>query len=253
MKATKKIVGATAALVAAVALSAGSTFAWFATNDTVTAGGMSVSVTTSDSYLVISDTISDFDGAGTAVNFTGGTKALKPSTHDDSAGDVKLKYVNNPSSIDPETGLKDDEEGTADLTYTNVVKSETNESEYYYDYIVYLANVGGQLASQTLTLTFDKSTTDVSANPILNAVSVDIYFNDVFDSTVNIKEMVAASGDHIVTESGVTIPSTEADGFKVTMRVYVDGALTVDGGSSAYVNSASVRTAACAFTVNFSI
>lgn len=55
MKATKKIVGATAALVAAVALSAGSTFAWFTANDTVTATGLSVDVTTVNN-LLISDT-----------------------------------------------------------------------------------------------------------------------------------------------------------------------------------------------------
>ena len=52
MKATKKIVGATAALVAAVALSAGSTFAWFATNNTVDVTGMNVSVTSGNSLWV---------------------------------------------------------------------------------------------------------------------------------------------------------------------------------------------------------
>lgn len=55
MKATKKIVGAACALVAAVALSAGSTFAWFVSNGSVTATGLQVDVTTSNSYLVISD------------------------------------------------------------------------------------------------------------------------------------------------------------------------------------------------------
>lgn len=44
MKATKKIVGATAALVAALALSAGSTFAWFTANTEVSAEGMNVIV-----------------------------------------------------------------------------------------------------------------------------------------------------------------------------------------------------------------
>lgn len=53
MKATKKIVGAACALVAAVALSAGSTFAWFASNGTVTASGLQIDVNTSNSYLVI--------------------------------------------------------------------------------------------------------------------------------------------------------------------------------------------------------
>lgn len=45
MKATKKIVGAACALVAAVALSAGSTFAWFASSNEVSATGMKVQAT----------------------------------------------------------------------------------------------------------------------------------------------------------------------------------------------------------------
>lgn len=55
MKATKKIVGAACALVAAVALSAGSTFAWFVSNKSVTANGLEIGVVTNNSYLVISD------------------------------------------------------------------------------------------------------------------------------------------------------------------------------------------------------
>ena len=57
MKATKKIVGAACALVAAVALSAGSTFAWFSTNGSVDAKGLEVKVSTNNAYLVIADTV----------------------------------------------------------------------------------------------------------------------------------------------------------------------------------------------------
>lgn len=56
MKATKKIVGAACALVAAVALSAGSTFAWFSSNGTVDAKGLEVAVSTNNAYLIIADT-----------------------------------------------------------------------------------------------------------------------------------------------------------------------------------------------------
>lgn len=67
MKATKKIVGAACALVAAVALSAGSTFAWFAMNNSVTATGMQVDVKTENTYLLISSsksTASDIQSDG---------------------------------------------------------------------------------------------------------------------------------------------------------------------------------------------
>ena len=55
MKATKKIVGAACALVAAVALSAGSTFAWFAMNDTVTATNMQIQATTASNLAISAD------------------------------------------------------------------------------------------------------------------------------------------------------------------------------------------------------
>lgn len=53
MKATKKIVGAACALVAATALAAGSTFAWFTSNGTVDAKGLEIEVNTNNSYLII--------------------------------------------------------------------------------------------------------------------------------------------------------------------------------------------------------
>lgn len=52
MKATKKIVGAACALVAAVALSAGSTYAWFAANNEVSADGMTVSAVSPANLLI---------------------------------------------------------------------------------------------------------------------------------------------------------------------------------------------------------
>ncbi|MCM1438707.1 MAG: SipW-dependent-type signal peptide-containing protein [Roseburia sp.] len=53
MKATKKIVGAACALVAAVALSAGSTFAWFTSNSNVTVGQIEATVVTMGGDLQI--------------------------------------------------------------------------------------------------------------------------------------------------------------------------------------------------------
>lgn len=97
MKATKKIVGAACALVAAVALSAGSTFAWFVSNASVTATGLQVDVATSNSYLVISDdynTLRDGTSANkTSITLVSGEAAIKPSAHKEvaeSAGGDKI-------------------------------------------------------------------------------------------------------------------------------------------------------------------
>lgn len=80
MKATKKIVGAACALVAAVALSAGSTFAWFSNSGKVTATGMNVKAKTSEA-LVISNSNSDTAEWGiTAASSDEDTTELTPAS-----------------------------------------------------------------------------------------------------------------------------------------------------------------------------
>lgn len=53
MKASKKLIGASVALVAALAVSVGTTYAWFTTNNTVTVDNIQAQVTTGDSNLEI--------------------------------------------------------------------------------------------------------------------------------------------------------------------------------------------------------
>lgn len=81
MKATKKIVGAACALVAAVALSAGSTFAWFSSNGTVRATGLTVEASTSNAYLIIGKTTADLDKNLTSITMDSPSDALKPSAY----------------------------------------------------------------------------------------------------------------------------------------------------------------------------
>lgn len=90
MKATKKIVGAACALVAAVALSAGTTFAWFVSNASVTATGLKVDVATSNSYLVISDGYSSLRTSNLktiSLAPSGDATKLKPSAHKEVVSD----------------------------------------------------------------------------------------------------------------------------------------------------------------------
>ena len=90
MKATKKIVGATAALVAAVALSAGSTFAWFAASSTATIDGMSVSVASSNNLLISQSEGSGFTGALTLTETTASN--IKPCSTDGEASITTGSY-----------------------------------------------------------------------------------------------------------------------------------------------------------------
>lgn len=80
MKATKKIVGASCALVAAVALSAGSTFAWFASNSEVTADGMHVQATVPTNLYIKEGYISTASGVNkTSIELTTSAKNLSPA------------------------------------------------------------------------------------------------------------------------------------------------------------------------------
>lgn len=89
MKATKKIVGATAALVAALALSAGSTFAWFAGTTNVTATGMNIQVTVPTTlyiekgYQISADAINK-----TTITMDNTAAKLSPATIKNLAGET---------------------------------------------------------------------------------------------------------------------------------------------------------------------
>lgn len=95
MKATKKIVGAACALVAAVALAAGSTFAWFVSNGTVTATGLTVDVVTSNSYLIIGSDINTlWENNETKLDLVDATTSeLNPSAHENVTSNDDLTKV----------------------------------------------------------------------------------------------------------------------------------------------------------------
>ena len=111
MKASKKIVGATAALVAAVALSAGSTFAWFATSGTAKIDGLTVNVKSpTNLYIATGYETEAANITATEVDFVSSTATLSPVTHDAiSSGSVSFKYATG-YSTDPTTTTS----GTAD-------------------------------------------------------------------------------------------------------------------------------------------
>ena len=182
MKATKKIVGATAALVAAVALSAGSTFAWFATNSTVTATGLSVGVTEStNANLLIRALQSDgsaYTAYGSTAAFNHGTKKFTPSTHDSNYTSYSsgLKACGDASKVDPITGI-----------YSGDSWTQTTEGTHYFDYTVQLANAGvDSYSGEYLTATLSGTT----ALAMQYAISIDFYYQSTastnYAGTINL-------------------------------------------------------------------
>ncbi|MDE5766521.1 MAG: hypothetical protein K2I17_05085 [Clostridia bacterium] len=121
MKATKKIVGAACALVAAVALSAGSTFAWFSSNGTVSATGLEVAVSTNNAYLIIADTAANLTKGWKTISLENVGKVttgvgedavtapveLKPSAYKtvttklDENGEKTIDQITDPTTLNP--------------------------------------------------------------------------------------------------------------------------------------------------------
>ncbi len=91
MKATKKIVGAACALVAAVALSAGSTFAWFSSSGTVKATGMQVQANVASNLNIASGLTNIADSfTSTNLDVAQGTATLLNPVYIDSTTEQTL-------------------------------------------------------------------------------------------------------------------------------------------------------------------
>lgn len=81
-KAMKKIIVAGVALVAAVGLATGTTFAWFSMNDQVTVTGMSVTTQVSSNLFISPDNVESNFGSSLTQNITG---KLRPASTADGA------------------------------------------------------------------------------------------------------------------------------------------------------------------------
>lgn len=139
MKATKKIVGATAALVAAVALSAGSTFAWFATSDQVTVSSMNVNVAVTNNLLISDAAQGQY--AGTISMGTGLTTMSPVSTVGAQSNIEPTFYeVQTPAGITQDGGT---------FTENTVFAEATANTDYYYKdfYLKYADGTESTLAS----------------------------------------------------------------------------------------------------------
>lgn len=121
MKATKKIVGAACALVAAVALSAGSTFAWFATSGKASATGMKVQTTVpTNLYIAAGIKTSEADFTASTVDFEDATATtISPVTFDNASGVLTAKIP------------KDTEDGSQWTTAPDVGSAGTVATDGY--------------------------------------------------------------------------------------------------------------------------
>ena len=258
----KKLIPALAMLLIAAVLMGTSTYAWFSMNRTVSATGMQVKATTADS-LVISETAPV--GTDTTYAFTAGATVLTPSTHDSTYGTYAtgLKYVTNPELVNAATGV------ATTPTFANA--ANITGTDYYKDYVVYVASSGAAMTDKKLTFAFDEATaTYVSGlaadgtKDTEKAISVDIYVEtlankdavstfsaDTFKGTL---DLAHADSDSVETAT-MSIPvngSAATSWVRITFRVYLDGELEKSSGQK-YVYNDKIDTTAVSFGIDITV
>ena len=241
-------------LVVAVALST-ATYAWFATNTSVTYTGMSIQAAAPEGSLVIAASIPDAStGTITIASGDASATSLKAATHDStwasySAG---LVYVTNTTNVSATTGLV--ESGKSALTFAAVPSTG-----YYKDYNVYIAANGAALAAQDIDIEIDGS----AVTTLPGATSIDFYYqavttagtitpsNDTFVGTLNLAGLHPTTNNASETltkvtisgTSGITIPQAGATSgnkaIQILMRVYIDGALK-DSSTTTFIKNSDV-------------
>ncbi len=172
MKATKKIVGAACALVAAVALSAGSTFAWFSSNEKVEVTGMRLQAVVPDALFIKEGVVTNVASiTETSLDFadTAETK-LNPATIAESAteGTFEVKsaatYTTNPTGGSAGVAATYDVHGTFDNTSTAfTAATDKVPADYATLYAMSLARInnknGAELQAEVV-FTFDNADGD---------------------------------------------------------------------------------------------
>lgn len=273
MKKSKILAPALAILCLSTAASVTGTVAWFAANDVVSATGMTVH-SSNPASLVIGPTLETGTGIGNLItyNFVDAAESLNPCSMwngeaNDAEGD--LSVVTNPQDVDPSTGLA---AATKTLTYG------VADSSYYKDYVVYLASKGsaivlGASGALTASVTFGATNVTTSAvsiaffadnhvdssvtapqagsyKGVVNAAGLDIAFNhNGWDATKTTPDFSLLAG----TDTNHTLDASTGDyALRVTMRVFVDGALQ-NSATTAYVTTNSVNVAPITFSVSFSL
>ena len=258
MKKTKVIIPALGILLLSTAASVTGTVAWFSSNASVSATGMSVKAHTDEALVIDSD---HEVGAAITVDLSSFNEdvALVPITFDSNA----YKYCTNGAIVDPNTGYALAGE---DITLTACPGATSgtgnNRIDYYKEFVVYLAAAGQAITGGKLnaTVSFGAATYTQKAATIdfsvLGEASQDI---DPAEQSFSHSKTVNASmtGDDLTISLSTSqnFPlNTSNKSIPVLMRLYIDGALAdADNAGKAYVRSQSVNLTALTVSVTFSL
>lgn len=267
----RKLVPAFVLLLVSAILLGTSTYAWFSMNTTVTATNMSVKATTGPSLVISAST--NFTAGTVEVSKTGVDVTLMPATaytsgmldgttsHNAlSTPTTNLVYVANAGDVNPNTGLA----RTGKTLYYSAATQEAvdgGDAGYYFDYVFYVA-AEGDSDLDTGSLVINMDAVDFSGfNPaelILQAVAVQPYINDtLIGSPIYIKDGVTEQtlvADLSTSPIASGAPGEVSNATKITLRVYIDGALLESAGVT-YVKNISIvdLTRSASFDAEFSV
>ena len=223
---------------------------WYASNDEVSADGMSVDAKTTPN-LVIGATQDELlaDTLQFSVSFKStDTSAMTAVTHDKNCPDTYLKYLTSQYAVDESTG-----NAKKDMSLEFAPVPTDSEEVYFVDYTVYIASRFDSLAVSSLTASITSPTTVDADHPYFNAASIDFYVGEVSLDNYRGTASVANREKSIeLFSDGVVVPNTTDGCIKVIMRCYFDGALQDNSDPTrAYINSETVKTDGMTIGVTF--
>lgn len=248
MKGSRSLVMSLISVLLSLVTLMAASFAWLSSNKEVGSNGMEMQVDTT-ANLIISANASEIKTTNlSSVDFSGtpNSSKYKPTTHFTDNGNpyTGLHHVVNTGSVDYNTGL------IASPTY-----AQSSGAEYYKDYTVYIASSGKALTDATLNaeiLTATKGGSDVNGESSLMATSIDFYVDSVSKANYRGTSNVASKNSVDLQKSEIPLSTANTNNYiTVIMRVYFDGALTVQGGTKTYINSATLDTDKVSINVRF--
>jgi len=274
MKKSKILAPALAILCLSTAASVTGTVAWFAANNVVSAKNLTVHANTQAS-LIISEAFPT-TGNLTSVSFTDESLGLNAASRWNGTAEITggiLQTVTNGDAIDPATGLA---RGEADPQHADLVYAAGTADQNWKDYVVYIASASEErVLGATEYLEASVAFTGASKTTYATSVDFHVALGDVaglgdFKDTINAAgtvasanhgAFVAATGTKFeaelltgVAEDSPAIPvaASATEGLKITMRVYIDGALQ-NSETSAYVLTDDPNYSSITMNVTFNL
>ena len=261
----RQLIAAIAMLLVATISLGSSTYAWFASNNKVTADGLQINAATEGNMLVISDTVAGLDDAQTSKTFSPAVEGedLLPIHPIYTAVGSAVTAWNHATSDSYTTAISNSAETAVTITETSGV-GKNGDNAYYLTQDLYIGlddtNADAEVGAVTVTgVTLTSANNDLlDSARVLMVVGGNVigcFGNGTCMSTKGTDyaagdPATAATADTMTaissTNTGTVIDGLDAgDNVKVTLYIYFDGR---DGSCTSENFNADAVTVALEFT-----